>query len=211
AKSLNGEACSSSIPCNDTKGLICSAGGACECNTSHYFDSGTNKCSLKKTILEGCSSISECGTDLICENNVCKCSNNNFWSQGTSACINCPSGYDLYQNSICSKIGSSSSWGSVSCSSDEQLFVASSDAEFDLLQSYLTDKSDYGPFWVGASKIGSDFRWLDNTILSASSYFWCTGEPNTGDCVMITYENAEFCLKLEDCITQEKFICKKIA
>lgn len=81
----------------------------------------------------------------------------NFWSHTSSSCISCPTPmYDPYEDSICPRIvsGSPAQWVNTLCpsASNEKLFVASSDAEFDLLQSYLTSKASLGPFWVSLNK-----------------------------------------------------------
>ena len=63
--------------------------------------------------------------------------------------------------------------------------------------------------WVGLSRNGNDWQWLDETSLSSSSPLWSSGEPNNVrgfECA--TLNNATGGLSARSCTEMRRGLCE---
>jgi hypothetical protein len=140
-KKNEAEACNSKIQC--LSDMIC-LNGYCQCSNllTQYFDSTLLMC-LNKTLKDTyCTGNTTCRSDLglSCVNDSCQCdSRTSFWSSIQAICIDCPSGWTIFQDKCYFAYNNLSNWDDAQfmCESDGGNLVSiRTQADFDMVSGY---------------------------------------------------------------------------
>jgi hypothetical protein len=166
--------------------MICSS-GSCQCSSTstQYFDSTQLSC-MNKTLKDtACMINMTCRSDLglSCVNESCQCdSRTSYWSATRNICVDCPSGWTVYQDKCYFFYNNLSSWDnaqSVCQSEGGNLVSIRTQTDFDMVSSYYAQYTNYANLYVGARmNVTYDFYWRDGYTKMNQTYpnpnWWCS-------------------------------------
>jgi hypothetical protein len=125
--------------------------GSCRCSNTltQYFDSIQLICTNKTLKGISCTRNMTCRSDLglSCENDTCECdSRTSYWSSIQTICVDCPSGWTIYQDKCYFVYSNLSTWDdaqSMCKSHGSNLVSMRTQADFDMVSGYYIQYTNY--------------------------------------------------------------------